>query len=504
MPHTVAEKAPEQAPAREQAFVREAPRRRRPAAEPATIIPEPEFSYVRHRAYSTLAFAVSDAAALAMALLTAGGLRFWLLGEALIPQWSWALIPAWWVGAALMRLLPGWGLGPIEELRRHTLLLCVAFGGLAVALFLSKQAQDISRLTVTLAFALSLVTVPYLRLLTKRLLIVAGLWGVPTAIYGAGEAGAEIIRLLREEKGLGYDPIVVYDDNPEHWDSHIEGVPVLGSAELVMPYAPVSILAMPSAERERQIELMEGPLLHYRTVVVLPNMFGAPSLWVRSRDLGGMLGLEIKRNLSSPQSRFTKRALDVGLVTLTLPLWVPLCALVAALIWLEDRTSPFFLQERVGKGEGSFKTIKFRTMVPNAEEVLRRKLDEDSALRREWESTFKLKTDPRVTRIGRVLRRLSLDELPQLVNVLRGEMSLVGPRPLPDYHYDELPSQVRGLRRHVRPGLTGLWQTTGRSESGTEGMNKWDPYYVRNWSLWLDAVIIARTFRAVLTGSGAY
>ena len=473
--------------------------------ELSTVIREPAFSYVRHRIYNTLAFAFSDALALTLAMLAAGGLRLWLLGDPLIPVWSWVLIPAWWGGAALMRLLPGWGLGPVEVLRRLVLLLGIVYAGLAVALFLVQQAEDVSRLTVTLAFALSLFVVPFLRTRAKRTLISLGLWGVPTAIYGAGETGDQIAWLLRKDQGQGYDPIVAYDDDPACWGEHLAAdVSVLGSAELVTPYAPVAILAMPEVARERQIELLEGPLLHYRTVLVIPNLFGAPSLWVRPRDLSGILGLEIKRNLSSAPARFLKQALDMGLTVATLPFWALPCLVLAALIWLEDGASPFFLQERIGKDGQPFKAFKFRTMVPNAEEVLRQRLEEDDALRYKWNGSYKLEGDPRVTRVGKVLRRFSLDELPQLVNVLRGEMSLVGPRPLPAYHHEVLSDQVRALRKHVRPGLTGLWQVTGRSNVGTEGMEKWDPYYVRNWSPWLDIVILVRTLRVVTRGAGAY
>src|SRR5262249_12801705 len=139
-----------------------------------------------------------------------------------------------------------------------------------------------------------------------------------------------------------------------------------------------------------------------------------------------------------------------------------------------------------------------------AEEVLRKRLAEDPNLALEWETHFKLRHDPRITSIGRILRKTSLDELPQLINVLKGEMSLVGPRPLPNYHHHELTLQVRNLREPVRPGLTGLWQVSGRSQAGTEGIEKWDAYYVRNWSVWLDIIILARTVKAVSEGKGAY
>ena len=146
---------------------------------------------------------------------------------------------------------------------------------------------------------------------------------------------------------------------------------------------------------------------------------------------------------------------------------------------------------------------KFRTMVKNAQEVLEKKLTQDPKLKSEWEESFKLRRDPRITWIGKFLRRTSIDELPQLFNVLRGEMSLVGPRPVPSYHNEELTEKVRKLRDHVRPGMTGLWQVSGRSELGNAGMLRWDPYYVRNWSIWLDVVILIRTFRAVVFRRGA-
>jgi lipopolysaccharide/colanic/teichoic acid biosynthesis glycosyltransferase len=142
-------------------------------------------------------------------------------------------------------------------------------------------------------------------------------------------------------------------------------------------------------------------------------------------------------------------------------------------------------------------------MVPNAEEVLQRKLEENDDLRAEWETTYRLRRDPRITFIGRFMRRYSLDVLPLIWNVLRGEMSLVGPRPLPVYHRDELPERVRDIRESVLPGVTGMWQFSGLSGIGIEGVEQWDPYYVRNWSVYLDLVVLARTLRQSLSTSGA-
>jgi lipopolysaccharide/colanic/teichoic acid biosynthesis glycosyltransferase len=237
---------------------------------------------------------------------------------------------------------------------------------------------------------------------------------------------------------------------------------------------------------------------------MLPDIKEDVFLWAVPRTLGTLIGLEITRNLMNPAARMVKRGMDLTLVVLTAPFWAPLIALIALLILMIERQNPFFMQRRVGKENRLFYPVKFRTMVGDAEERLKQALAADGTVRAEWEQNCKLRNDPRITRIGKWLRRSSLDELPQVLNVLAGQMSLVGPRPLPEYHHDQLTEAVRAPRRRVRPGMTGLWQVSGRSDTGTAGMEKWDTYYVRNWSIWLDIVILARTLQAVIRGQGAY
>ena len=207
---------------------------------------------------------------------------------------------------------------------------------------------------------------------------------------------------------------------------------------------------------------------------------------------------------SSTYRKAIKSVFDIAIVLIFMPFWLPICGIIYLAIWFEDRKNPLFLQDRIGKDGKVFKTFKFRTMVTNAEDVLRKVLAEDDELRQEWETFYKLRKDPRITKIGSFLRKTSLDELPQLLNVLRGEMSLVGPRPLTTYHLDALPEEVVSLRELVKPGITGMWQVSGRSDSGNEGMKQWDPYYVKNWSLALDFTILYRTVFVVLKREGAY
>ncbi|NBC17507.1 MAG: exopolysaccharide biosynthesis polyprenyl glycosylphosphotransferase [Bacteroidetes bacterium] len=462
------------------------------------------FVYHRRRLINAIALAAGDALMIALALALAGATRWWLKGLPMVPDYSGLLIVGWWIGASVARLLPGWGLGAVEELRRTMLLLGLLLLGTAFLIFATKTARLHSRLTVSLTFLLCVPLLPYGRSLVKKGLIRAKLWGLPAAIYGGGEAGRQAIQAIRSERGLGYVPVAVFDDDPDSWGDYVEGIPVLGSTDQSTDTAPVAIVALPDLERSDLPTMLDGPLAHYKQTVILPDLVEIPSLWVRTRDIAGVLGLEITSNLLDPLSRLLKRTVDLTLVLLTLPLWAPLCGMLALLIWITDRHAPLYRQERVGKDGRRFYTLKLRTMVPDADAVLQAALDDDPALRAEWEATYKLRNDPRVTGLGRLLRRASLDELPQLINVLRGEMSLVGPRPLPAYHQNDLSTRVQKLRTRLRPGMTGLWQISGRSNSGNEGIERWDAYYIRNWSVWLDVVILARTLRAWIQGNGAY
>lgn len=463
------------------------------------------FPLLRRTVNNAVVVGAIEAAALLGSLWLAGLLRTIWRGEPMFASWMFYLLGAWMIGAYVAKLLPGWGLGPVEELRRTVLLLVTVFAGTTAMLFWGKAAGETSRLTLTTGFLLSVVLVPLVRLEAKRALISAGKWGVPAAIYGHPKAAALIIEALQEERGLGYQPLAVFTEQPAGTaPPTVAGLPVRGTFNDNTMEAPVALLATSGLTPARVSEILEGSLAPYRRVVLVPDMIESPTLWVKPRDLMGMLGIEIPSNLLDPAARILKWSVDM-LITLALSVvWAPLCLLLGLLVWIEDRGKPLFTQERVGQGGRTFRTLKFRTMHPDAENLLRRKLAENEELRGEWNRHFKLREDPRITRIGAFLRRTSLDELPQFINVLRSEMSLVGPRPLPRYHYEDLPERTRRLRDRVRPGITGLWQVSGRSEAGHAAMPKWDMYYVRNWSVWLDIVILIRTFRAVTSGRGAF
>ncbi len=462
------------------------------------------FSYGRRFAFNSIAMMLADSIALSMALLMGGLLRLTISGDSImVPGWSWIIIPVWIVGSVIAKVTPGWGIGPVEQTRHIVILILASFGIIAAVLFLGQAGAMVSRISMTSGFLITMLLLPVLRLQVKKYLLKHNLWGIPTVVYGSDRTVSHVLDALRHEPGLGYIPVGIFDnESPE--GSYIEGVPVLGPLKQYTDQAPVAIIASGNIPRKQLISLLEGPLASYRRVVIIPDLLEAPSLWVTPRDFLGLVGLEISLNLLNPAAQAIKRAIEIMLVIGTMPVWIPACLIIGFLIWLEDRHSPLFFQERIGRRGTKFKTWKFRTMRWNAEKVLQEEFARNPELEEEWNINCKLRNDPRVTRVGEFLRRTSLDELLQLVNVLKGEMSLVGPRPLPEYHYEQLSKQIRTLRDRVRPGITGLWQVSGRSESGTKGMERWDAYYVRNWSIWLDAVILARTWRVVFTGHGAY
>jgi len=360
-----------------------------------------------------------------------------------------------------------------------------------------------SRLAYAASWLCAAVGMPLMRVTMKAVLRRAGAWGCPAVIYGDQRTIRVVADTLRRAPEIGYSPVGVFtSDAPA--GALLEGLPVLGGPREITADAEVAFVPLAEAMLHPLTDSLDRKLSGYRRLILLPELDEDIFLWVHPRPMGGLMGMEVASNLLSAPARMVKRAMDVGLTLLAAPVWLSAVALLGMAIWLSDGGAPFYCRPRMGRRGRPFRPIKFRTMVPDAERRLERALAENPALRAEWEATRKLRDDPRITRAGRLLRRWSLDELPQLLNVLAGTMSLVGPRPLPDYHRADISPGTRRLREQVRPGITGLWQVSGRSESGTAGMEKWDAYYVRNWSVWLDLVILARTVRAVLSGRGAY
>jgi Undecaprenyl-phosphate galactose phosphotransferase WbaP len=269
---------------------------------------------------------------------------------------------------------------------------------------------------------------------------------------------------------------------------------------LQIPYA---IVAMPGVPRDRLLPLIERYGRSFPHLLIIPDLFGISSLWVEPKDLTGVLGLEVRQQLLLPGPRFTKFLLETGIAIVFSLLMLPLIAIVAILIKLDSPGPIFYGHRRIGRGGRSFTAWKFRTMVRNSDQVLSLYLSDNPQAQALWAQDRKLKHDPRITRIGYFLRRSSLDELPQLWNVLCWEMSLVGPRPIVHdevHHYED----KFDLYMRVLPGITGLWQVSGRNNTTYPERVNLDAYYVRNWSVWLDIYILLKTVWVVVRGDGAY
>ena len=385
------------------------------------------------------------------------------------------------------------GLNPPEELKKTTEGIGVVCMVLTAGIFLSKDVGAYSRGVFVVAGVLSSVLVPGGRAALRKWAGARPWWGAPVVVLGGGSAGVSVSEALRAQPWLGLKPVAYLDEE-------LGMAPLLASAWNVRH----AIIAAPDLDRERLAVILEYAAA-FPYVIVIPNLFGMATLWVSTRDIGGVLGLEVRQNLLLPLNRAIKRLLDIVLASALGVLALPVVIAGAIAVRLASRGPVLYLHEREGAAGARIRVPKLRTMYANAQELLAEHLAQSPAAREEWMRYCKLKHDPRVLpRIGHFLRRTSIDELPQLWSVLRGDMSLVGPRPFYKDHPFESDMAFRALRARVQPGLTGLWQVTARSNGDVNVQKALDTYYIRNWSLWLDLHILARTIGVVLFGTGAY
>jgi Undecaprenyl-phosphate galactose phosphotransferase WbaP len=428
-----------------------------------------------------------------------------------------AVIYVLWVGMrALFGLYPGYGLDQAQELRRQTYAVAATLAMTSVFALMFppyfalifQMGSPLARLLLALSILGLLFFAPLLRHFVKVGLRRVGLWGKPVVILGADEVGGRLVRTLQREWSLGYKPVVIFDNHLAPTRGDLEGVPYGGTLADAMKLAreqkvDTLIIATSHVRGKNATKLVTRASASFRYVVVVPtSLSGITTSAVVARDFSGTLGIELKQNLLNPWVRRAKRALDLFGVVVGGLLVSPVLLAAIALIKLEASGPVFYKQRRPGTGGEYFNCWKFRTMYTNADELLSKFLESDPNLRDEWERNRKLRDDPRITRTGHFLRRTSLDELPQLWNVWRGEMSLVGPRPM---LVEEIPQygEVYELYKRMRPGMTGLWQVSGRNDLDYEERLTIVAYYVRNWSVWLDFVILARTVKILITRRGA-
>jgi Undecaprenyl-phosphate galactose phosphotransferase WbaP len=479
------------------------------AAEP--IVTTGTSPQVYHRPLAmAVALAAADLCTLSLAVL--GGFRTWTLINPSIPPLSRAMLlaPASAIAAlAFSGLYPGIGLTAVQHIRRCWGSISLVYLLLSAAMFVTKSSAADSRGAFLVSWAFSLLLAPMGRWFCGHFLSGRSWWGVPVMVIGAGGTGRAVIRNLRANEILGYRPVACVDDD-FHKHGDCEGVPVVGVLSEAESLAKVygtqyAIVAIPEMPLDRLVWYLRSWSRVFPNILIVPNLAGVASLWTEPRDLGGVLGLEIRHNLLNPLNQSIKRALDVAVSALGLIAVAPLLALCALWIRRVSPGNPFYRQQREGKDRRILHIWKLRTMYLDADQMLEEHLAADPRAREEWNRFCKLKNDPRILPgVGQFLRKTSLDELPQLWNVLKGEMSLVGPRPFPSYHNQRFDADFHSLRVQVTPGLTGLWQVSARSDGDLDVQASLDGYYIRNWSLWLDLYILIRTVRTVLSQEGSY
>jgi exopolysaccharide biosynthesis polyprenyl glycosylphosphotransferase len=337
---------------------------------------------------------------------------------------------------------------------------------------------------------------------------------IPTLVVGRGPEASLFIREMRERTSLGYRVIGVVDTKPGDAQMSYEDVPVVGTLESLPEVIRDSganevIIADPQVNGDALFEVMircgRRRGVEFR---IAPSLFNCLPRKTEIDQIGVLPMIRLFREPLSNGARILKRTFDLIFAALAILVLLPLWLLIALLIKLDSKGPVFYTQERVGMDGRLFLLYKFRTMQANADAELHREYQRafiagraEANLGNETKPTYKLLADPRITRIGKLLRRTSLDEVPQLLNVMSGDMSLVGPRPPIPYEVEAYELWHR-KRLDMKPGLTGLWQVSGRNRLPFEEMVRLDLFYIENWSLLLDLKIILRTGFVMLAGEG--
>lgn len=378
---------------------------------------------------------------------------------------------------------------------------------LVVFMYFAGEAKQLSRLLMIGFWLFSTVYLITGRYFLKRALLACGVWQIPVLLVGAGKTAELLHSAFERDPGIGYKVVGVIEDDPDPAFTHY---PVLGGfsqAEDVIQQRGIRdvLIAAPGLPREELLGLIYRLQVYVDHITFVPDLFGVP---VASMELETLFNektvlLKVRNNLACFHNRLLKYAFECTVSILGTIVIIPLFCIIAVLIYFDSPGAIIFAHERIGAGGKVFPCYKFRTMVANAQEVLTQHLAENSLACEEWERDFKLRADPRITRVGKFLRKTSLDELPQLINVLRGEMSLVGPRPIVQEEVGKYGEYIYDFHL-VRPGITGLWQVSGRNDVDYQERVQMDSWYVRNWSLWLDIVLLLKTIKVVFNRNGAY
>ena len=385
----------------------------------------------------------------------------------------------------------------------YALITCI------LALYFMEASMLASRLYVVLFGVLALFNIYAARYILLKALKATNLLMKPVILIGAGKTAEIVLQFFEGDLGYRYRIVGLLDDAPisEERPQKFLMLGKVSDAEAIIRDSGVKtvIITAPGMDSSRLETLVAKIQPLVRDVLFVPDLMMLPlgHVGVEPFYTEKVFMLSIRNNLARRRNRLAKRIFDLVATVVGGLLILPILLILAVLVGVDNKGRIIFAHRRVGRKGKLFSCYKFQSMVPDAQERLEEYLAKNPAARKEWEESFKLTNDPRVTKLGAFLRKTSLDELPQLWNVLMGDMSLVGPRPIVTKEVERYGDYIREYYM-VPPGITGMWQVNGRSDTTYEERVAMDTWYVRNWSVWIDLVYLFKTVKTVFTGKGAY
>ena len=393
---------------------------------------------------------------------------------------------------------PGMVIHPVEELRRLTLGITGSFVIFTAILTLTRSHLDFSRIALGFSMLLTLVTVPLARIFLRYFLWKHKFAYIPAVITGSSDLACKVIDRMHKDnhcvleiKASCCDRVIAPEIPNFTEDELLEFSHRNGISYLIY-----------CTENNKYNDTVYLLFKKFLNTLVVKDVTGFPVLWSYPVSFCRFFAFEVSNRFMRKSVLLQKRIVEILFASVAIGLIAVPGLLLALLLKITSRGPIFYRAHRLGKNGKPIEVLKFRTMCENADRELERILEENPDLREEWESGFKLENDPRITRIGKFLRKTSLDELPQFWNVLKGDMALIGPRPIVEDEIKYYGSDYNTFSS-VKPGITGLWQVSGRSSLSYTERVALDVFYVNNWSIWMDYYIFFATINAVFLRRGA-
>lgn len=372
---------------------------------------------------------------------------------------------------------------------------------LAKEIFITYSTNTALCCALLIAVPVATICITSMRELLKHAYFRKSRRAVPTVVYCKDSSSKYLIDRLISSKFLGYTPAIIISADTSISDSYPD-IPFYTSDEGIFDVIKSLNLkvAVLFGYDDNQTTAF---FIKYRYVLTFNKDRFAISNTMQLKDMAGLLGFSTTNKLSFTSNLAIKRISELLLVFMLSPIWLTVFIILFIAVKLTSPGPALYAHKRVGKNGSVLKCLKFRSMYNDADKQLEKILAESPEMRAQWEKERKFVNDPRVTRFGKILRKTSLDELPQLLNVIRGDMSLIGPRPVTESELDYY-GKYADFVFSVKPGISGMWQVSGRSETSYEERINFDTFYIQNWSIWLDIWILIKTVWVVLSHKGAY